>query len=61
MEFQLSWNSSPKIRCRESAALSMSAKVENSAVTIGLEKVSFHSNPKEDNAKLPHSFTHLTH
>ena len=31
----------------ESAALSMSANLENSAVTAGLEKVSFHSNPKE--------------
>ena len=26
----------------------MSANLENSAVTIGLEKVSFHSNPKEE-------------
>ena len=25
----------------------MSAKLENSAVAIGLEKISFHSNPKE--------------
>ena len=31
----------------ESAALSMSPNLENSAVTAGLEKVSFHSNPKE--------------
>ena len=31
----------------ESAALNMSAHLENSAVAIGLEKVSFHSNPKE--------------
>ena len=30
-----------------SAAINMSAKLENSAVAIGLEKVSFHSNPKE--------------
>ena len=27
--------------------LNMSANLENSAVTTGLEKVSFHSNPKE--------------
>ena len=29
----------------------MPAKLENSAVATGLEKVSFHSNPKEGNAK----------
>ena len=29
----------------------MPAKLENSAVATGLEKVSFHSNPKERNAK----------
>ena len=29
----------------------MPANLENSAVAIGLEKVSFHSNPKEGNAK----------
>ena len=38
--------------------------VENSAVTTGLEKVSFHSNPKERQCqrmlKLPHNCTHLT-
>ena len=37
---------------------------ENSAVTIGLEKVSFHPNPKERQypkmLKLPHNCTHLT-
>ena len=31
----------------ESAALNMPANLENSAVAIGLEKVSFHSNAKE--------------
>ena len=31
----------------ESAALNMPATLENSAVATGLEKVSFHSNPKE--------------
>ena len=30
----------------ESAALNMPAKLESSAVATGLEKVSFHSNPK---------------
>ena len=29
----------------------MPANLENSAVATGLEKVSFHSNPKKDNAK----------
>ena len=41
-----------------------SANLENSAVATGLEKVSFHSNPKERQhqrmLKLPHSCTHLT-
>ena len=44
---------------------SMSAYLENSAVATGLEKVSFHSNPKERQCqrmlKLPHNCTHLTH
>ena len=31
----------------ENAALNMSTNLENSAVATGLEKVSFHSNPKE--------------
>ena len=48
----------------ESAALSMPATLENSAVATGLEKVSFHSNPKERQCqrmlKLPHNCTHLT-
>ena len=37
---------------------------ENSAVATGLEKVSFHSNPKERQCqrmvRLPHNGTHLT-
>ena len=39
--------SNPKRWCCESAALNMPANTENSAVATGLEKVSFHSNPKE--------------
>ena len=35
----------------ESAPFSMSANLENSAVATGLEKVSFHSNPKERKCK----------
>ena len=38
--------------------------LENSAVALGLEKVSFHSNPKERQCqrmlRLPHNCTHLT-
>ena len=48
----------------ETAALNMPAHLENSAVATGLEKVSFHSNPKERQCqkilKLPHNCTHLT-
>ena len=40
----------------------MPANLENSAVATGLEKVSFHSNPKERQSqrmlKLPHNWTH---
>ena len=63
------WNSSwaisnPERWCCESAALNMPANLENSAVATGLEKVSFHSNPKERQCqrmlKLPHNCTHLT-
>ena len=49
---------------KESVALNMPANLENSAVATGLEKVSFHSNPKERQChrmfKLPHNCTHLT-
>ena len=42
----------------------MLANLENSAVATGLEKVSFHSNPKERQCqrmlKLPHNCIHLT-
>ena len=41
------------------------ANLENSVVATGLEKVGFHSNPKEGQCqrmfKLPHDCTHLTH
>ena len=39
----------------------MPANLENSAVTTGLEKVSFHSNPKESNAKECSSYCTITH
>ena len=45
--------------------LNLPANLENSAVVTGLEKVSFHYNPKERQCqrmlKLPHNYTHLTH
>ena len=44
---------------------SICQQMENSAVATELEKVSFHSNPKERQCqrmfKLPHNCTHLTH
>jgi len=50
--------------CEQTAALNMAANLENSAVATGLEKVSFHSSPKESQCKrmlkLPHNCTHLT-
>ena len=48
----------------KSAALNIPANLKNSAVAIGLEKVSFHPNHKERQCqrtfKLPHNCTHLT-
>ena len=49
----------------ETVALNMPANLETSAVATGLEKVSFHSSPKERQCqrmlKLLHNCTHLTH
>ena len=48
----------------ESAAFNMPANLEKSSVATGLEKVGFHSNPKERQhqrmLKLLHNCTHLT-
>ena len=48
----------------ESAALDIPADLKNSAMATSLEKVSFHSNPKERQCqrkfKLLHNCTHLT-
>ena len=53
-----------KVDASESPALNTPANLENSAVATGLEKVSFHSNPKERQhqrmLKLPHNCTHVT-
>ena len=49
----------------ESAALNMPANLENSAVATGLEKVSFHFNPKERQCqrvlKILQSITLISH
>ena len=48
----------------KSAALNMPANLKSAAVATGLEKVSFHSNPKKRQCqrmfKLPHNCTHFT-
>ena len=53
-----------KSYCCLSPALNMPANLENSAVATGLEKVSFHSNPKERQCqrmlKSSHNCTHFT-
>ena len=41
----VSWISNPEKWCCESAAFNMTFNLEKSAAAIGLEKVSFHSNP----------------
>jgi len=57
-------NSNPKRWCCESDALNIPASLKNSTLAAGLEKVSFHSNPKERQCqrmlRLPHNCTHLT-
>ena len=54
----------PKDDAVKSASLNNPAHLENSAVATGLEKVRFHSNPKERQCqrmfKLQHNCTHLT-
>ena len=63
MEFQLSYFKSYKMMLL-SAALNMPENLKNSAVVTGLEKVSFHSNPKEMQCqrmfRLRYNCTHLT-
>ena len=49
---------------KDDAALNMPANLENSAMATGLEKVSFHTNPRVRQCqrmfKLPHICTHHT-
>ena len=61
--WNFSWAiSNPKRWSCESDAFNMPAKLKNSAVATGLEKVSFHSNPKKRQCqrmfKLLHNCTH---
>ena len=60
--FQILKDDAVKAYC--DAALNMPANLENSAVATGLEKVSFHSNPKEGQCQrmfqLPCNCTHFT-
>ena len=63
--WNFSWAiSNPERWCCESAALNIPANLENWAVATGLEKVSFHSNPKERRCqtmfKLPHNYSHAS-
>ena len=57
--------SNPKKWCCESAALNMPANLGNSAMATGLEKVSFHFNPKERQCqrmfKLLHKIAIISH
>ena len=58
-QFQILEDDAIKVLCSV-----VNGNLENSAVATGLEKVSFHSNPKERQCqrmlKLLHSCTHLT-
>ena len=45
--------------CCESAALNMPVDLENSAMATGLEKVSFHSNPKEKQCQRMFKLSHI--
>ena len=49
----------------DTVALNMPANLENSELATGLEKVSFHSNPKERQCqrmfKVLHNCSHFTH
>ena len=39
----------------------MSANLENSAMVIGMEKLSFHSNPKEEKCQRIFTLLHISH
>ena len=53
--------SNPKRWCCPSAVLNMPANLENLAVATGLEKVSFHSNPKERQCQRTLKLLHSSH
>ena len=58
VKFQLSYFKSRRWCCY-STALNMPANLKNSAVAIGLEKVSFHSNPKERQCQRMLKLSHI--
>ena len=64
LAWKIPWMEKPGM-LQSMGSLNMPANLENSAVATGLEKVSFHSNPKERQCqrmlKLLHNCTHLTH
>ena len=64
MEFELSYLKILKDNAVKSATFNMPENLENSEVATGLEKVNFHSNPKEWQCqrmlKLLNNCTHLT-
>ena len=64
MEFQLSYFKILKDDAVKVLHIQMPANLESSAVATGLEKVSFHSNPKERQCqrmfKLLYNCTHFT-
>ena len=63
--FQILKDDAVKVLYSISVALNKPENWENSAAATGLEKVSFHFNPKERQCqrmfKLPHNCTHLAH
>ena len=68
LEYEVKWAlesiTTNKASGGDGIPVNMPASLENSAVATGLDKVSFHSNPKERQCqrmlKLLHNCTHLT-
>ena len=63
MGFPFTYIADKKSACNVGDHSSIKANLENSAVATGLEKVHFHSNPKERQCqrifKLSHNCTHV--
>ena len=64
LEYEVKWALESITTNKASGGDGIPANLENSAVATGIEKVSFHPNPKERQCqrmlKLPHNCTHLT-